>query len=248
MGCLIRVAKNWILLLLLVCHPAIGFPQDPPLKRPTVGLALSGGGALGLAHIGVLRYFEEHRIPVDAVAGTSMGGILGGLYATGHSAADLEGIVERANWNDLLRTTPRFEDRPAAEKQEWNRVTGLYAIPLRAGFELPSGINSGQPLVRLLSGETAAYWDVQDFDTLPIPFRCVTVDLSTGEEVVLRDGHLVEALRATMAIPGIFTPVDWKGRILADGGLVNNLPTDVAKQMGVDVVVGVTLRLPPVDA
>jgi NTE family protein len=245
MDCLIRVAKTTTLLLVLGCRPAL--TQDLQPKRPTIGVALSGGGALGLAHIGVLRYFEEHRIPVDAMAGTSMGGILGGLYATGHSAADLEGIVKRANWNDLLRTTPPFEDRSVAEKQEWNRVTGLYTIPLRAGFELPGGINSAQPLVRLLSGATAAYWDVQDFDNLPIPFRCVTVDLSSGEEVVLRDGHLVEALRATMAIPGIFTPVDWKGRLLADGGLVNNLPTDVAKQMGVDIVIGVTLRLPPVD-
>jgi NTE family protein len=104
------------------------------------------------------------------------------------------------------------------------------------------------PWFGLLSGETAAYWDVQDFDNLPIPFRCVTVDLSSGEEFVVRDGHIAEALRATMAIPGIFTPVEWKGRLLADGGLVNNLPTDVAKKMGADVVIGVTLRLPPVDA
>jgi NTE family protein len=243
-----RVAKA-LLILTIPVQFALAAAQDAQTKRQSVGIALSGGGALGLAHIGVLRYLEEHRIPVDMIAGTSMGGILGGLYATGHDAANLEGIVKRANWNDLLRTAPRFEDRPAAEKQEWNRVTGPYAIPLRAGFDLPSGINSGQPLVRLISGETAAYWDVNDFDDLPIPFRCVTVDLSSGEEFVVRgDGHLAEALRATMAIPGIFTPVEWKGRLLADGGLVNNLPTDVAKQMGADIVIGVTLRLPPVDA
>jgi NTE family protein len=244
-----RVAKALLLILTVPLQFAPAAAQDAPTKRQSVGIALSGGGALGLAHIGVLRYLEEHRIPVDMIAGTSMGGILGGLYATGHDAANLEGIVKRANWNDLLRTTPRFEDRPAAEKQEWNRVTGPYSIPLRAGFDLPGGINSGQPLVRLISGETAAYWDVNDFDNLPIPFRCVTVDLSSGEEFVVRgDGHLAEALRATMAIPGIFTPVEWKGRLLADGGLVNNLPTDVAKQMGADIVIGVTLRLPPVDA
>jgi NTE family protein len=177
-----------------------------------------------------------------------MGGIIGGLYATGHDAADLEALVVRADWNDLLRSTPKYEDRPIAEKQEWNRITGMYSIPLRGGFELPSGINSGQPLVRLLSGSTAAYWDVKSFDDLPIPFRCVAVDLVTGEQFVLRDGHLVEAMRATMAIPGIFTPVEWGGRILADGGLINNLPTDVAKQMGADVVIGVTLRFPAVEA
>ena len=248
MSCLSRLAKVAALLSFLLVVTNFADAQDARLGRPSVGVALSGGGALGLAHIGVLRYFEDHRIPVDMIAGTSMGGILGGLYATGHDAPALEGIVKRANWNDLLRTTPRFEDRPAAEKQEWNRITGVITIPLRAGFDLPGGINTAQPLVRLLSGETAAYWDVQDFDNLPIPFRCVTVDLSSGEEFVVRDGHIAEALRATMAIPGIFTPVEWKGRLLADGGLVNNLPTDVAKKMGADVVIGVTLRLPPVDA
>jgi len=247
--CIAKVVAGLLVLLPPAFILAQDSPPSTPSKRPTVGIALSGGGALGLSHIGVLRYLEEHRIPIDMIAGTSMGGILGGLYATGHDAATLEGIVERADWNDLLRTAPRFEDRPAAEKQEWNRITGPYSIPLRAGFDLPGGINSAQPLVRLLSGETAAYWDVQDFDNLPIPFRCVTVDLSSGEEFVLGgDGHLTEALRATMAIPGIFTPVEWKGRLLADGGLVNNLPTDVAKKMGADIVIGVTLRLPPVDA
>jgi NTE family protein len=176
-----------------------------------------------------------------------MGGILGGLYATGHDAAELESIVKRADWSDLLRSTSRYQDRSIAEKQEWNRITGVYSIPLRGGFDLPSGINSGQPLVRLLSGQTAAYWDVSNFDDLPIPFRCVAVDLLTGEQFVLREGHLVEAMRATMAIPGIFTPVEWNNRLLADGGLINNFPTDVAKQMGADVVIGVTLRLPAVD-
>ena len=199
---------------------------------------------MGLAQIGVLRYLEEHRVPIDLIAGTSMGGLLGGLYATGHSAADLERIVKNADWDDLLRSTPRFEDRSVSEKQEWNRITGVYSIPLRAGLALPGGINSGQSLVRLLSGETAGYWDVQNFDDLPIPFRCVATDLSSGEAVVLREGHLPEALRATMAIPGIFTPVDLNSRLLVDGGLVNNLPTDVVKSMGADTIIGVKLRLP----
>lgn len=241
-GCVLRV------LLFLLILPPLLCAQNPQAKRSSVGLALSGGGALGLGHIGVLRYLEQQRIPVDAIAGTSMGGLLGGLYATGHDAADLERIIEAADWDDLLRSSARFEDRSVAEKQEWNRVTGVVAIPLKGGFELPSGINYGQPLVRLLSGETAAYWDVSDFDNLPIPFRCVAVDLRSGEEFVLGEGRLVEALRATMAIPGIFTPVEWNDRILADGGLVNNLPTDVAKKMGVDVVIGITLRLPAVGA
>ncbi|HTG73767.1 MAG TPA: patatin-like phospholipase family protein, partial [Terriglobia bacterium] len=218
--------------------------RQTPAKREVVGIALSGGGALGIAHVGVLRYLEEQRIPIDVIAGTSMGGLLGGLYATGHSVDDLERIVRTADWDDLLRSTPRFEDVSVSEKQEWNRVTGVYSIPLRTGLALPEGINTGQALVRLLSGETAAYWDVDDFDNLPIPFRCVATDLMSGEAVVLGEGRLPEALRATMAIPGIFTPVEWNSRLLVDGGLVNNLPADVAKDMGADTIIAVTLRLP----
>jgi NTE family protein len=193
----------------------------------------------------VLRYLEEHRIPIDRIAGTSMGGLLGGLYATGHTATDLEKIISEANWADLLRATPKFEDRSVAEKQEWNRIAGQYAIQFGKGFSLPAGINSGQSLVLLLSRETAAYWDVRDFDDLPIPFRCVATDLLSGEAFVLNEGPLPKALRATMAIPGIFTPVEWDGRVLSDGGLVNNLPTDVVKNMGADVIIGVTLRVAP---
>ena len=233
--------------ILLIVLPGAAMGSQQARGRPRIAIALSGGASLGFAHIGVLRYLEEHRIPIDAIAGTSIGGLLGGLYATGHSADDLERIVQDGDWDALLRSTSRFEDRSVSEKQEWNRVTGFYSIPLGSSLSLPSGIHSGQALVQLLSGETAAYWDVQDFDNLPIPFRCVATDLLSGEAFVLGEGRLPQALRATMAIPGIFTPVDWKGRLLADGGLVNNLPTDVAKSMGADAVIGVTLRVAPTN-
>ena len=236
-----KVTATAVLLIHIVC-PLTSVAQNEQ-KRPVVGLVLSGGGALGLAQIGVLRYLEEHRIPVDVIAGTSMGGLLGGLYATGHNAADLEEIITGADWKDLLRTTARYEDRSVAEKQEWNRITGVYSLPLRGGFALPGGINAGHALVLLISGETSAYWDVEDFDDLPIPFRCVATDLVSGQAFILRQGRLVEALRATMAIPGIFTPVERDGRILVDGGLVNNVPTNVAKNMGADVTIAVTLRV-----
>jgi NTE family protein len=235
--------KAIIVLALLSAQAQMG-----QTRRPIIGIALSGGGALGLAHVGVLRYLEEHRIPVDRIAGTSMGGLAGGLYATAHNAADLERIINEANWDDLLRARPKFEDRSVAEKQEWNRISGPYSLQLGKGFTLPAGINSGQSLVFLLSRETAAYWDVRDFDNLPIPFRCVATDLVSGEAFVLREGLLPKALRATMAIPGIFTPVEWDERVLSDGGIVNNLPTDVVKSMGADVVIGVTLRVGPADA
>jgi NTE family protein len=230
-----------VFILFLADFSSTAASQDEP-KRPVVGLALSGGGSLGLAEIGVLRYLEEHRIPVDVIAGTSIGGLLGGLYATGHDAAFLEKFVDSADWNELLRASARFENLSVAEKQDWNRIKGVYSIPLRKGLALPGGVNTGQALVRFLSGETSAYWDVQDFDDLPIPFRCVATDLISGEAFVLRDGHLVEALRATMAIPGIFTPLERDGRLLVDGGVVNNLPTNLVKDMGADVIVAVTLR------
>jgi NTE family protein len=238
-----RSCTRAFIVCLLIALPAVLTAQQA--RRPRIAIALSGGASLGFAHIGVLRYLEEHRIPVDAIAGTSIGGLLGGLYATGHSADDLEKIVQDGDWDALLRSTSQYEDRSVSEKQEWNRITGFYSIPLGGSLSLPSGIHSGQALVQLLSGKTAAYWDVQNFDNLPIPFRCVATDLLSGEAFVLSEGRLPQALRATMAIPGIFTPVDWKGRLLADGGLVNNLPTDVAKNMGADVVIGVTLRVAP---
>jgi len=236
-----------LLVLIIVVFPLSPRAQDAPLRRPVIGLALSGGGALGLAHIGVLRYLQEHRIPVDRIAGTSIGGLLGGLYATGHDTASLEQIVREADWENLLRTAPKFEDRPVAEKQEWNRIIGRYSLQLAKGFALPAGLNPAQSLVLLLSGETAAYADIQNFDDLPIPFRCVATDLLTGEAFVLDRGYLTKALRATMAIPGVFTPVEWEGRVLSDGGLVNNLPTDVVKAMGAEVIIGVTLRVSPTN-
>ena len=233
-------------LVIAVLLPLVSLrAQDTSTRRPVVGIALSGGGALGLAHIGVLRYLEEHRIPVDRVAGTSMGGLIGGMYATGHNPAYLEKMVYEADWSELLSPSPLFEDRSVAEKQDWNRITGPYAIQLVKGFTLPAGLNTGRSLVLLLSGETAAYADVQDFDDLPIPFRCVATDLLAGEAFVLGEGYLPRALRATMALPGIFTPIEWDGRILSDGGIVNNLPTDVAKAMGADLIIGVTLRIAP---
>src|ERR1700675_2098501 len=124
----IRLCRSlFVASLILLSFSTLGLAQEtPPNHRTRVGLALGGGGALGLAHIGVLRYLEEHHIPVDRIAGTSMGGLLGGLYATGHDAADLEKIIRDADWDDLLRTTPKYEDRSVAEKQEWNRIAGQY--------------------------------------------------------------------------------------------------------------------------
>src|SRR5262245_19860195 len=149
------------ILVLALLSAQVQMAQTAQTRRPVIGIALSGGGALGLAHVGVLRYFEEHHIPVDRIAGTSMGGLAAGLYATGHDAAGLEKIINEADWDDLLRARPKYEDRAVAEKQEWNRIAGSYSLQLGRGFTLPAGINSGQSLVFMLSRETAAYWDVR---------------------------------------------------------------------------------------
>ena len=233
--------------ILLIVSTVVAQENAAPPPRRRIGLALSGGGARGLAHIGVLRYLEEHRIPVDRIAGTSIGGLLAGLYATGRSAADLEKTARNTQWNDLLRSAPSYEDRPVAEKQDWNRIGGQWTLRFGKKLSFPAGINSGQQLALMLSRETIAYSGVQSFDELPIPFRCVATDLRTGDAFVLQEGSLPKALRATLSLPVIFTPVDWEGRVLIDGGLVNNLPTDVVRDMGAEVVIAVTLRAPTAE-
>jgi NTE family protein len=238
-----RLLPVFLLMALLNLHAQ---EQHPHARR--TGLALSGGGALGLAHIGVLKYFEEKRIPVDLVAGTSMGGLVGGLYATGHDPAALDRVVHEIIWDDIFRWTPRFEDRPVVEKQEWNRVTGEVTVRFGKNLSLPAGINPGQQLALLLSRETIGYADDQNFDDLPTPFRCVATDLVTGEAFVPDHGPLAKAMRATMALPAVFTPVEWENKVLIDGGLVNNLPADVVRKMGAEKVIGVALETDPVDS
>ncbi|HEX3353441.1 MAG TPA: patatin-like phospholipase family protein [Terriglobales bacterium] len=235
--------------LILFSYSTSGQTQEkPPNPRPRVGLALGGGGALGLAHVGVLRFLEEHRIPVDCIAGTSMGALVGGLYATGHTPAELEKIANDAPWADYLRSSPKFVDRPVEEKQDWNRITGEFTFRFGKRLSLPAGINPGQQLALLLSRETVGYSGLQNFDDLPIPFRAVATDLVSADTFVLQQGSLAKAMRASMALPAVFTPVNWKGHVLIDGGLVDNLPTDVVRDMGAEVVIAVVLQNEPADA
>ena len=220
------------------------FAQQTPV-RPRVGLALSGGGALGIAHVGVLKYFEERHIPVDAIAGTSMGGLVAGFYATGMNAEQLHRITRSVSWEDMLRTTAKYDDLPIAEKQDWIRSDSDTTLRFKHNLSLPVGLNPGQPLALLLSRYTAAYTDLRSFDDLPIPFRCVATDLTSAEGFTLDSGSLPLAMRATMAIPGFFTPVKWGDRILVDGGAVDNIPVDVLRTMKPDVVVAVSLEIAP---
>jgi NTE family protein len=222
--------------------------QDRPKGRPSIGVALEGGGALGLAHIGVLQWFEEHHIPVDYVAGTSMGGLVGGFYATGMSPAEVKKLIEGVDWNEVLSDATPFEDLSYRRKEDQRAYPNAFVLGLKNGLSLPSGLNSGHQIGLLIDRITMPSYKLDSFDALPTPFRCVATDLVSGKQVVFEQGPLAEALRATMSIPGAFTPVFDKDRVLVDGGLVNNLPTDVVKQMGADIVIAVHLETQPVSA
>ena len=219
--------------------------QDKLAGRLRIGVALEGGGALGLAHIGVLKWFEEHHIPVDYVAGTSMGGLVGGFYATGMSPEELKKLIDGVDWNKVLGDTTPYEDLSYRRKEDQRAYPNALVLGLRNGLSLPSGLNSGQQIGLLIDKITLPYYGLNSFEDLPTPFRCVATDLVTGKEVVFDKGSLAEALRSTMSIPGAFKPVFDKDRVLVDGGLVNNLPTDVVKEMGADIVIAVHLETAP---
>jgi len=219
-----------------------------PKKRLKIGVALEGGGALGLAHIGVLKWFEEHHIPVDYVAGTSMGGLVGGLYATGKSPADLKAIVEKQDWNAIIDGQTNYADLSYRRKEDQQAFANRLEFGLKHGFGLPSGLNSGQGVSLLIDRETLPYTHNGSFDDLPIPFRCVATDLVTGRAVVFDHGSIAQAMRSTMSLPGIFAPVREGKEVYVDGGLLGNLPTDVVRKMGADVVIAVHLEIAPSDA
>jgi NTE family protein len=237
---------------ILACGIAVRllFPADAVAQehrdadRPSIGVALSGGAALGLAHIGVLRYFEEHRIPIDKIGGTSMGGLVGGIYAAGMDSSQIEELASQADWNALLNPSPPFADQPIADKQKWHRTFGDLTLRFGKRFSLPSGLNPGESLSLLLSRSTKGYSEVSDFDRLPTPFRCVATDLVSGNSVVLSKGSLPVAMRATMALPGVFTPVKLDNMILVDGGVLQNIPVDAVREMGADIVIAIALETP----
>jgi NTE family protein len=219
-----------------------------PRPRPKIGVALEGGGALGLAHVGVLQWFEEHHIPVDYVAGTSMGGLVGGFYATGMNPADMRKLIEGIDWDAVLRDQTPYQDLSFLRKEDQRLYPNSLLFGLRKGVYLPAGLNAGHQIGLLIDRETAPYFGLQSFDDLPIPFRCVATDLVSAKQFIFQNGSLAEALRATMSVPGIFTPVHDGQHVYVDGGLINNLPTDVVRQMGAEIVIAVHLEVAPVNA
>jgi NTE family protein len=199
---------------------------------------LSGGGARGAAHIGVLKVLEELRVPVDAIAGSSMGAVVGGLYASGLSARDIEKIVTSINWQDAFRDRPPREDLDLRRKQEDETFLVKYHFGLRGGhIVVPKGLIQGQKLTETLRRLTLPVARIRDFDELPTPFRAVATDLESGESVVIGSGDLTSAMRASLSAPGVFAPVEREGRLLVDGGIADNVPVDIARTMGVDVLI-----------
>lgn len=211
--------------------------------RPKIGLVLSGGGAKGGAHIPVLKLLDELEFPVDFIAGTSAGGIVGGLYAAGYSGAEIERILDEIDWDDIFSDRPPRRLQPFFEK----RLDGRHQLVLfpRGGIpSTPQGLISGQKFFNYFSSLTFPLSGDIDFDRLPIPFRCLAVDIISGTQVVLKNGSLARALRATMAIPTLLAPVEWGEHLLVDGGLLNNLPIDVVMDMGADIIIAVDLAGP----
>lgn len=218
-----------------------GFQSLVAQERMKVGVVLSGGGAKGAAHIGVLKAIEEAGIPIDYIAGTSMGAVIGGLYAVGYTSAQLDSIIKGQDWNLVL------SDKPARKKQTLKErdFSGKYllSVPLiKTTKPEVSGLIRGENLNNLLSRLTICYHDSVDFNQLPIPFACVATNIIDGKEVVFHNGVLAVCIRASMSIPGVFTPVKKDSMILVDGGLVNNYPVDVARDMGADIIIGSTVQ------
>ena len=213
--------------------------------RPKVGLVLGGGGARGAAHIGVLRELERLRVPVDAIAGTSMGAIVGGLYATGMSADDIEEVVASMDWVDALTDSSKREDLSFRRKQDDAQFPIKFELGYREGdLLLPKGVIQGQKLDLILRELTLDASHVRDFDELPIPFRAIASDIERGEPYVMGGGDLAMAIRASMSVPAAFAPVRLDGRLLVDGGIVGNLPVDVVKTMDVDIIIAVDVEFP----
>ncbi|MEG1736804.1 MAG: patatin-like phospholipase family protein [Odoribacter sp.] len=225
----------FLLILFLFASP------DVDAQRKKVGIVLSGGGAKGVAHIGVLKVLEEAGIPIDYISGTSMGAIVGGLYAVGYNARTLDSLVRLQNWPFLLSDRVYRYNLPFSEKESNEKY--LISMPLGEGkgISVPAGFVSGQNIYNLFSELTIGYHDSLSFQHLPIPFSCVAANMVDGKEVVMSDGILPLAMRASMAIPGAFAPVLLDSMVLVDGGISNNFPVDVVKNMGAEITIGVDL-------
>jgi len=214
-------------------------PDRQPVPRPRIGLALGGGSALGLAHIGVLDWLEIHRVPIDAVAGTSMGSFVGGAFASGLTAGDIMRLVDGVDWDLYLRTDVPFASKNFRRKQDSRSMPTALEFGLKGGFTLPRSINTGHHLALLLERIALPYFELASFDDLPTPFRAMATDLMTARQIALAAGSLADAIRGSMALPAVLDPVTLGPYLLIDGGALNNVPADVVRGMGAGVVIAV---------
>ena len=231
-----------VLIVAVLLFPFNAMSENYPCQRKKVALVMSGGGAKGMAYVGALKVIEQAGIPIDYVVGTSMGAIIGGLYSIGYTPEQLDTLVRNQDWNFLL------SDRLARKRQTLSQREneGKYVITMPFSKDvrriMETGVIKGENLDNTFSSLTSAYSDSINFNSLPHPFACVATDLVSGNEVVLNKGILRKAMRASMAIPGVFTPVELDSMLLVDGGLLNNYPADVAKAMGADIILGLSVQ------
>ncbi len=237
--------SRFALITVLAWLLAGNLAAQTPANGDGVGLVLGGGGARGAAHIGVLKVLEREHIPVSHIAGTSMGSIVGALYASGYSADEIEAVITAVNWRDMLSDDPPRDQLPMRRKDADLRYLLNFKFGIRRGkLIFPRGVLQGQKLLLLLRRLTLPVWDVEHFDELPIPFRCIGTDIGNGEMVVFEDGDLALAIRASMSVPAAFAPIRVNGRMMVDGGIVNNVPVDVVQRLGARRVIAVNVSEP----
>lgn len=237
-----RYFALWVSLFLIATPSVAQVKNEDTPTRPKVAVVLAGGGAKGAAHIGVLKALEEMHIPVDIITGTSMGAYVGGLYATGMSADEIDSFIYSVDWNSGYRDRVDRSQRRVRDKEYEDRYQITTDLGLRFGeVRAPTGVVQGQNMLRVLRETTGNLGRFESFDELAIPYRSVATDILELDEVVIGNGYLVDAMMASMSVPGALPPYKLNGHMLVDGGVVNNMPVDVARAMGADVVIAVDI-------
>jgi len=241
-----RIMYSTIVALFIFFTLSLSFASAGELQqRPKIGLALGGGGAKGSAHIGVLKVLEELKIPIDCIAGTSMGAVVGSLYASGMSPDEIEKVMTTVDWDDLFSDNPPRKDIDFRRKQEDLTYLSKISVGIKNGkLALPKALTAGQKIGVFFQTLMLPVAGITDFDKLPIPYRAVAADLETGEMVVIVSGSLADAARASMSVPGVFPPAEVNGRYLTDGGIIRNLPVDVVRKMCADIVIAIDVGKP----
>jgi len=246
---------KWALLFFVILFSDVVYAAEPVAQkqqpcarvkdRPCIALVLGGGGARGGAHLGVIRQLEQQGIPIDLIVGTSIGAFIGGLYATGHSPDDIQTILDHLEWSTGFRDKVHRDEMPVRRKQQQDDYPIRLGLGLdSSGIKIPKGVLLGQAMAELILEAYGAQLNHSHFDQLPIPFRAVAADLTNRETVVMSQGSLLQAVQASMSIPGVVRPMELNGRVLVDGGVANNLPVSIAKDLGADRIIAVAIDAP----